>query len=272
MVNLSNLRKETTLQRIEDTGSVVQLHRPYLGMSGLGHSCSRYLWYTFRWCYTTTHNARIVRLFGRGDREEPAIIKVLESVGVHVYGDQTEMSIIHGHCRGHVDGIAIGVIEAPKTEHIAEFKTMADKYFKELKKSKLKLSKPVYYAQLQMYMKHLKKKRGLFVSVNKNDDDMYIERVYPDPDKVDQLERIAEDVILSEAPPTKQFKPTWYECKWCDAKEICHQGIAVNINCRTCEYADIVPNGWECSKHKIPLATGQQRLGCKAHDLLEGLK
>ncbi|MCP4552487.1 MAG: oxidoreductase [Bacteroidetes bacterium] len=272
MVDLKEFKKRTTLQTIADVGQQTTEHRPYLGMSQIGHSCERYLWYSFRWCYQEILSARILRLFERGHREEPAVIKALESAGIRVWGDQTEISTCHGHCKGHNDGICLGVIEAPKTEHLLEIKTMSDKYFKEMKKSGLKVSKPIYYAQMQMYMKHLKLKRGLFISVNKNDDDLYIERVYPDNELVKELERKAESIIFSELPPKKKYISTWYECKYCSAKNICHNGEYVEITCRTCECADLLPDGeWECAHHGISLSTGQQRLACSKYSILKGL-
>ncbi len=272
MADLTKFKRKTTLQAIADAGQQISEHRPYLGMSQIGHSCERYLWYTFRWCYQEILSARILRLFNRGHREEPAVIKALESAGIRVWGDQTEISTCHRHCKGHCDGICLGVIEAPKTEHLLEIKTMSDKYFKEMKKSGLKVSKPIYYSQMQMYMKYLKLKRGLFVSVNKNDDDLYIERVYSDKDHIEILERKIEDVIFSELPPKKKYTHTWYECKYCSAKTICHNGRDIEITCRTCESADIVLDGkWECAHHGISLSTGQQRIACTKYSILKGL-
>ncbi len=270
MVNLKEIQK-TTLNEISKL-TEAQQHRPYLGMSQLGHSCSRYLWYSFRWCYSDELSARLLRLFDRGHREEPAIVKTLERVGIRCYGDQEEMVMAHGHSKGHNDGRSIGVIEAPKTEHLNEYKTMSDKYFKEICKIGLKASKPIYYGQMQLYMKHLNLTRGLFVAVNKNDDSLYIERVKLDKEVGEQLERRAEEIILSEAPPKKQFKSTWYECKWCSARDICHGGKTPEVNCRTCAACDLLPEGkWECNRYEIPLATEQQRLGCKKYIILEGL-
>ena len=250
-------------------GVIEEPHRPYLGMSILGHNCERYLWYTFRWCYTSSYDPRIMRLFKRGDREEPEIIETLKSVGVHVFDEQQEVISIHGHSKGHIDGKCIGVIEAPKTVHLAEFKTMSDKYFKEVKKKGVKASKPVYYAQMQCYMKHTNLTRALFVAVNKNDDDMYIERVYYDEGFANDIMRRGEQIILSEMPPKKKFEPTWYECKWCDAKAICHGTNSWDENCRTCKHVDLLPDGeWSCNRFGFTLATGQQRIGCKKYETI----
>ena len=41
-------------------------HRPHLGGSQIGHSCSRALWYQFRWTWREEHPGRILRLFETG--------------------------------------------------------------------------------------------------------------------------------------------------------------------------------------------------------------
>jgi hypothetical protein len=262
--------KRTTMQAISEL-TLEGEHRPYLGMSSLGHSCERFLWYTFRWAYKETISARMARLFDRGHREEPAIVSVLERIGMRFYGAQEEIVAIHGHCKGHIDGRLMGVIEAPKTEHLAEFKTMNDKSFKGCCKEGVKLNKPVYFAQMQVYMGGTGLTRALFVAVNKNDDAMYVERVRYEEDTRNAILDRAESVILSETPPPKKFQPTWYECRWCSAKDICHGGEPWETNCRTCHYCDMFPDGaWGCDNYDIPLSTSQQRLGCKQHVFLDG--
>lgn len=261
--------KDTTLHLLNSLEVDVVL-RPYLGMSELGHSCERYLWYTFRWCYTSKLPMRIKRLFNRGDREEEALIEALAEVGVRIYNQQEEVSSAHGHVLGHTDGRAIGVIEAPKTEHLAEFKTMNDKYFKQVCKEGVQVAFPKYYAQQQSYMKHTGLTRSLFVATNKNNDAIYIERVYYDEVEADRLERKAEEIVLSEVPPKKRFKPIWWECKFCDARYICHEKGRIEANCRTCNSCDLLPRGkWGCSKYKIELAIQQQRLGCPNHNYMD---
>jgi hypothetical protein len=241
-------------------------------MSQMGHSCERFLWYTFRWCYRSFIPVRINRLFERGHREEEALIEMLEEVGIKVWNRQNEVVSIHGHSKGHCDGECIGVIEAPKTVHVLELKTMNDKYFKEVKKNGVEKSKPVYYGQAQLYMKHFNRKRTLFVGSNKNDDDVLVERLYYDRGYADNLEERGESIILSERPPKRRYKPTWYECKFCEAKDICHGGEQVHKTCRTCDYMDILPGGkWSCNRCEIELTTSQQRIGCDHYKLIEAL-
>lgn len=272
MVNLAEIQRMTTAQAIASHTEESE-HRPYLGASALGHSCERFLWYSFRWCYTETFSERQMRLFGRGHREEPVIVEMLAKVGIKFWGDQDEISFAHGHCKGHRDGAVIGVLEAPKTEHLAEFKTMNKANFSTLCKQGVFASKPGYYSQSQVYMKYFKLTRCLFVVVCKDNDAIYIERIKYDADYANALVRRAEDIILSETPPEKRFDPTWYECKWCAANKICHGSDTPLQNCRTCKSIDMYPDGlWKCQKHgDMILATGQQRLGCDEYQMLECL-
>jgi len=272
MVSLLEIQKQSTAQAIASIQTPQEL-RPYLGASSIGHSCERFLWYSFRWCFQEDISERQARLFGRGHREEPVIIEMLKKVGIQFWGDQDEIVFAHGHCRGHRDGVCLGVLEAPKTPHLAEFKTMNDANFKEVCKAGVKVSKPGYYAQCQLYMKFFKLTRTLFVAINKNTDAAYFERLRYDADYATSLERKGEDIILSEEPPSKRFEPTWYECRYCAANKICHVGEPVLKNCRTCRFLDIYPQGqWKCQEYDdLVLATDQQRLGCKKYELLEGL-
>ena len=165
--------------------------------------------------------------------------------------------------------MAMGVLEAPKTEHLLEIKTMNDKNFKKMKKDGVKISKPVYYAQQQIYMRKLKLTRAIFIAVNKNDDSIYIERVKLDKGFADDLERKAEYVVLQERPPEKQFEATWFECKFCDARTTCHGNEPVQKNCRTCEHVDLLNGGlWACNRTNQELTTDEQRTPCKHYTML----
>lgn len=259
------VKENSTVNTIE-IQETVNNHRSYLGASQIGHSCPRYLWYSFRWAYKSVTSARMSRLFARGHREEPEIVKMLATAGIQYWGDQTEIVFCYGHGKGHCDGMCSGVIEAPKTVHLTEFKALNDKGFKKMVKSKCKSATPKYFAQCQIYMKFLNLTRTLFVVINKNDDNVYLERIKYDKDIADKLVRKAESIVLAEAIPDKPYSPTWYECKWCDANFICHGNDEPEINCRTCQHIDIENEGkWACSKHDLQLSTSQQRLGCKQY-------
>jgi len=262
-------KKETTFHMI-DSPVIKQDLRPYLGASGLGHKCERYLWYTFRWCYKSEISSRLNRLFTRGHLEEPKIIAELNKIGIITYGDQKGFTAGHGHIKGHCDGFALRVPEAPKTEHLLEFKTVASKSFAKLKKDGLKLYSDNYWAQVHIYMGEFKVTRCLHISVNKDNDDMYIERIYYDEKFHKELMKKGNRILFSECPPEKRFSPTWYECRWCNAKDICHGKGKIHKTCRTCAHCSMLNEGkWGCILHDLTLATDQQRLACNKYEKMD---
>ena len=251
---------------------VIQEFRPYLGISSIADSCARKLWYGFRLCKKRSISARLNRLFQRGHREESIIQADFRKIGIIHHSDQKEVVTGQGHIRGHIDDILENVPDAPKTPHLGEYKTHNNKSFTDLKKKGVRLSKPVHYGQMVCYMDALKLKRGLYVAVNKDNDERYYERISADPAKAKELILRGMDIISSEIPMPKIGNATWYECKWGDYYGICHNGETPLKNCRTCKYGDIIPEGkWECSGHKIELSFEQQQLGCSKHKYLEGL-
>ncbi len=286
-------KKNTTLSKIEEI-KVVSEQRSYLSMSDIGNDCFRAMWMNFRWCSEDILSAKTIRIFARGDLEESRVVSYLKAAGVYVYKqweedgeklpltgavgeEQEELIGFAGHAKGHPDGRCIGVIEAPKTPHLLEIKTMNDKYFKILLKCKLQTANPTYYDQMQRYMGEMKLTRGLFVAVNKNDEEIYIERVYFNKERYKALCEKERAVILSEFIPTKEFKPTWYKCRWCKHRFACHrefydkfgEGKDPQANCRTCKHVDLGDDGkWFCSKmDDKELTVKSQRIGCSMYKL-----
>ena len=267
---------ELKIKQSIENNLVKQDHRPYLGMSSLAEPCSRKLWYGFRCVKDRYVSPRQDRLFSRGHREEHIIQSDLRKAGVICIVDpsnQPEFVDCNGHCKGHPDDCLSNVPDAPKTLHLGEYKTHNDKSFKDLKKNGVKKSKPVHYGQMIVYMYKWELTRGLYVAINKNDDERYYERVYEDKQYAKELIQKAYDIISSEIPPKRMTdNPTFYLCKWCDYSDICHQGVQPLSHCRTCKFGDICDEGkWECSGHKIELSFQQQLIGCKRHKYMEGL-
>lgn len=152
--------------------------RGYLGASIIGHDCDRYLWYTFRACVKRDFSGRIYRLFQTGNLAESRFVAELEGIGCEVVshdeaGKQIEVLAIGGHFSGHLDGMALGVPEAPKSWHVCEFKTHNDKSFGALQKAGVQKSKPLHYAQMMVYMGLTKVDRALYLAMNKDTDEIY---------------------------------------------------------------------------------------------------
>lgn len=246
----------TTLYRIDQ--AVLAKHqdmpRGHLGASQIGHPCNRALWYSFRWCKKPEHSGRLLRLFARGQREEEVFVELLKKAGVTVTthdettGEQWRVSACGGHFGGSMDGAALGLVEAPKTWHVLEFKTHNAKSFKALSEQGVQASKPLHYSQMQCYMHLSGMTRAYYMAVNKDDDSLYAERVHYDQPHTEALMAKAESIIKANEPPEGiSTNAGWYECKWCDYHSLCFEQTLPEQNCRTCLHSTPASNGrWHC--------------------------
>jgi hypothetical protein len=278
---------KTTLTTVEDL-EFGGKPRTYLGMSAIGEECTRLLWYNFHWATTKKHSAKTERIFDAGHLFEAQIIKQLKLAGcevfrvdkdgneIELYGlpeeEQEEFVDITGHSKGHCDGRIRGLIEAPKTVHTLEIKTMAQKYFTPLTKKGVQETNPKYYAQMQRYMLEQNLTRAFFVAMNKNTCELHFERINFDKEFAEILREKGTHIIFSEEPPTKEFAKDFYKCNWCDHKEVCHEDEPPEKNCRTCDYSDMEDKGkWTCTLKNKNIPEGLQRKGCSSYKIGWGL-
>ena len=244
--------------------------RPYLGVSILGHPCERWLWLQFRWAVREAFSGRMLRLFRRGQDEERSIARDLTHAGIEMSECLDNQTLLNFGCHisGHPDGIAIGVPEAPRTAHLVEMKTHNDKSFQQLKKQGVEQAKPMHFVQMQIYMLGRKLTRALYVAVNKNDDEYYMERLEYNPAVARKyLERGKRLVLDDRLPPPLSNDPTWYQCGFCAAKDFCHHSHLIKeVNCRTCAHASALQDStWQCALHKKIISTDEQYDGCPSH-------
>jgi len=261
--------KQDVLTEKMECGVVYQKHRPYMGMSGLGGDCQRKIWYDFHWTYNRFISKRLARIFERGNLEEIRICNDLAKVGAIVTDDQLEMIDDTGHIKGHIDGKVIGVPGAEKTEHLLEIKTMNSKRFKDYIKKGLKETNPVYWVQAHLYMGELGLKRCLFVVTNKDNEERKYERIHFDPAVHSQYMAIGFSILVAEYPPERIGERTWFACKFCDAKDICHNKAEIKKTCRSCEFCDLEVKGkWACQKTGS-LSEMEQLNACSKYELSE---
>lgn len=247
-------------------------HRPHLGGSQIGNNCSRALWYQFRWAWREVHEGRILRLFETGDREEIRVIQNLRAAGCTVWerdpetGMQPRFAAHGGHFALSLDGVIEGLPESSKP-HTLEVKTMSDKYFKALCNMGLEKAKPIYWAQCQIGMQLSGLERCLFVSVNKNTDEIYAERIRHDKAYCQTLLDKAGGIIFSDNPPSGiSSDPAWFECKFCPYHALCHGSQLPELNCRTCAFSTPEKQGsWSCMRHRKTMDEVDQRIGCGDH-------
>ena len=189
-----------------------------------------------------------LRLFNRGHREEEVVYNDLKMIGCEIVGDQYKVNYgnyIYGHC----DGVIRGLPTCEKTWHLLEIKTVGDKYYKKYFKDGLEKTNIVYYTQMQCYMYLMELERGLFFAVNKNTDEIYTERIKLDKDfAIKQLDRAERIIDLTEPPNGISDNPSWFECKFCSAHQVCYKKTYPQKNCRTCVYSTPTKKGWTCDK------------------------
>ena len=249
--------------------------RPHMGVSQLGQPCDRRLWLQFRWAVQERFPGRILRLFRRGHDEENAIVQDLRAVGVDIQETNARQSFVSfgKHVSGSPDGvIESGLIEAPKTRHVAEFKTHSKKSFDDLtKKGSVKQSKPEHWAQMQAYMHGKGIDRAAYIAVCKDDDRMYLERIYYDEEAAQKLVERGQRIAMAERmpEPVAGAAPDWYQCKFCPAHSFCHgDRLTKHANCRTCAHATPTQDSqWHCAFWDSVIPTEFQHKGCDNHVL-----
>lgn len=245
--------------------------RPHLGCSAVGRDCSREIWYNFRWAGQVTWSGRMLRLFDRGQREEAVLVDALKSIGCEVWeedprtGKQFKVKFESGHIKGSADGVCRGVPGDPNTPHLLEFKTHNDKSFKHVKSKGVAESKPQHMVQMMLYMKGLNLTKALYIAVNKNDDEIYTERINYNEVLADEYLEKAKDIVSSDVEPAKiSQRPDWYQCTFCSFKGQCHFGLPLSMNCRTCVNVEVHDEGeWVCGLDGVKLPDSKQKKGCE---------
>lgn len=272
--------------------------RSHLGASLLGGDCNKAIWFGFRWVTKGKFDGRILRLFNRGHLEEGRIIPLFLMIGCTVFqqdenGKQFRISWAEGHAGGSGDGVVGGLPDLPASTYaLCEFKTHSEKSFIELA-GKLadwrahlqdpirnpftgkgvRDAKPEHYVQMQSYMRKMGLAVAIYVAVNKNTDDLYMELITLNSETADQyLDKGERLVWAPEAPPGISTSPGFWKCRFCDHKPVCHEGAEPERNCRTCDFASPQPGAeWHCAKFGLVLSKEEQAAGCDDYTRHRGI-
>lgn len=264
-------------------------HRTYLGMSQLGGPCLRQSFLNHRNAALPLDPDNMseedlqrygcaARLFDRGHLEEPRFVKRLRPFFKEIYevdpetGKQFEVTNFDGLVQGHMDAQAVdltinGEVLA-EGRYLLEFKTHGESSFEKMvgKYKGLKINrkrvggkgvqvaKPEHYAQMHLYKGHDIRLDGIiYISVNKNTDEWYMEAVEFDPDFFEETLDQAETILSVKSPPARMeyaspVKNFW--CNYCcDHKDICFGFGKINQVCSTCEAYSPTSEGGYCRVH-----------------------
>jgi len=256
--------------------------RPHLGASQIGHPCARALWYGFRWAIARKISAKGHRAIADGHRGEAVMAGWLRQIpGVELWLEDPEQPgrqigfLDHaGHFGGSVDGVIVGLLQAPKAPHVWECKVVNETKFRKLvklivekgEKSALAEWDEVYFAQAQIYLKYLGLTRHYLTACTPGNRDFVGCRTEFQPKAADRYVERAKTVIVACRPPEKISEdPGWFQCRFCDFQTICHGQKLPETNCRTCAHSTAhldEARPWTCDLHRRAISADEQRRGC----------
>lgn len=202
--------------------------RDYLGASRIGEPCSRRLVYEFTGTLADEgrdFDGSVLRIFEAGHVFEALSIRWLRAAGFDLRttkrdGGQFGFSAAGGKFRGHIDGVIadgpdIGIGWPALWEH----KALNAKSWNDLVKHGLMDSKPIYYAQVQIYMAYLEVPATLFTALNKDTQELFHQIVAFDASCAQELSDKAVAIIRAaesrELPPRIAAEVSFYLCQFC---------------------------------------------------------
>lgn len=274
--------------RALEASSPASVGRPYLGMSGIGAECERQSWYSYRWCKRIQHDAETLKRFADGHAGEALQAERLQAVdGITLLtfdpetGSQFGFSDVRDHFKGHMDGAIVGLLQAPKTWHVWEHKSVGEKKYNKLLKLKAELGEKAslekwdttYYAQAVLYMHYSGMDRHYLTCSTPGGRSTIAVRTEANEAAALRLIAKAERIIGAAEPPSRISEDaSFYLCRWCAYSDICHGTGWAERNCRTCLHSTPVDQGqWDCARWGKVLTDQEQREGCGAHKFLPAL-
>lgn len=214
-----------------------QTPRDYLGGSRIGEPCARKL------VYEVTHTPKdegrdfdgaILRIFDAGHQFETLSIRWLRGAGFDLRteradGGQFGFETAGGRLRGHIDGVIVaGPDVGLRWPVLWEHKALNAKSWNDLVKRGLRASKPVYFAQVQLYMGYLELETALVTVLNKDTEALHHEAVGFDPPCAQALSDKAVDILRAaeagELPPRIAAAQDFYLCRMCAYAKRCWEG------------------------------------------------
>jgi hypothetical protein len=200
---------------------------------------------------------------------------MLRCAGMQVYqadenGKQYRISMFGGHYGSAIDGVVVGCpdLPDPSVPLLLECKTHNDKSFAKLRNEGVFKAKIEHFAQMQQYCGHYNLIGALYVAINKNDDNLYMELVEYDKEWASYYANRSHKIIFAQAAPERYGDPSCFECRFCNYKAFCHYGQGESEkNCRTCKSSIPREDGtWVCGQTGEVLDKTAQEKGCDQYD------
>jgi|TARA_R110002020_G_scaffold462653_1_gene682266 hypothetical protein len=243
-----------------------------LGSSFIGNECLRQVFYKWRAFLEPTFTGRTLRIFATGNSQEIRIIEDLRRAGFPVHdedlsGEQYSRTDSTGHFITKIDGV-IEEVPDDSRPYLLEIKTLNQRNYTALLKYGVRKHKPEHWEQIQSSLYLFGLEMGLYLGLNKNTEEYYIETIAADLDFPKAFnEKIGNLLNATLVPVGISDTPEFYQCKWCDFKEVCFHKATPLIHCRTCTNSRPIKDGeWQCDLTKDILNIEAQQKGCDKHD------
>lgn len=217
----------------------VQPPRSYLGASRIGEPCSRRLAYEVMGIPADEgkdFDGHALRIFEAGHVFEALSIRWLRAAGFNLRterkdGGQFGFSTAGGRIRGHIDGVIVGGPEVGLSWPVLwEHKALNARSWGDLIKRGLEASKPLYWAQVQIYMAYLEVPATLFTALNKNTQELLHQAIRFDPAEAQTLSDKAVAVLRAvdagEPPPRVSADPDHFLCRFCPYHKRCRETLS----------------------------------------------
>lgn len=212
----------------------LQVPRDYLGASRIGEPCSRRLAYEYAHAPEDPDRAftgQTLRIFAAGHVFENLSIEWLRAAGFDLRtrrrdGGQFGFETAGGRIKGHIDGVIVGGPDIGMPwPALFEHKALKAKSWSDVVKRGVELSKPVYYAQLQVYMAYMELETALFTCLNKDTQELHHEKVgfvsHIAQGLSDKAAEIIRAVECRECPPRVAASSDFYVCRFCPFHSTC---------------------------------------------------
>lgn len=226
-MDIDSIRNKINAVRFSDGDDT---ERNYLGASEIGAECSRQLWLKFhRYSQREQFEPRMIRLFHRGKREEIVFDSLLELAGYEcIKGSWDQEGFKDGFFEGHSDGVWL--IEGQRCN--VEYKTHGAKSFATLKPGSIPAT---HYAQCIVYPGYMNCEGTLYMAVNKDTDELFIEWIPFDAEQFEKYKAKAEYITRSDRPPERICKtPMDFKAKFCHERNVCFGMEMPRVSCMNC--------------------------------------
>lgn len=232
-------RQDPTLDALNKALEAEQTPRASknIGFGEIGHECSRYLWYKINAEAGEVFSSDTLRLFRNGHADEASMAADLRKVpGIELYthdpereNKQYKLDALGGRLTGRLDGVIVGLLQAPAPK-IWEHKATSQKRFNELLKLKEKHGEKdalvhwdeKYYSQAQLNMLHAELDGHYMTVGTPGLREVTSVRTDLNKEYAKALVKKAERIIKAKEPPERIGDSSWYACKYCRFYGECH--------------------------------------------------